>query len=139
MRDAGDRQTARRLAVSPQKSLNRSGLNAVSRRMGDRDIEPVLDRAGVDAVIGELVAAGMPQHVRMRLETQLGHLHAAKGVLLTPEHIVVRRDALPSLMVGAGMVETLRIMSDPADADGLRASIAELDAGEYVEADLIEE
>src|SRR6516165_9182074 len=34
--------------------------------MHDRDVpEPVLDRAGVDAVIGELVAAGMPQHVEM--------------------------------------------------------------------------
>ena len=34
--------------------------------MRDRDVpKPVLDRAGVDAVIGELVAAGMPQHVEM--------------------------------------------------------------------------
>ena len=30
-----------------------------------------LQGAGVVAVIGELVAAGMPQHVRMRLEAEL--------------------------------------------------------------------
>ena len=64
---------------------------------------------------------------------------AVNGVVLTPEYVVVRRDALQSLMDNAGLVETLRILSNPADADGLRAAIAEIDAGEYVEADLIED
>ena len=36
--------------------------------------EPVLDRPGVDAVIGELVAAGMPQHVEMHRKRNAGPL-----------------------------------------------------------------
>ena len=31
-----------------------------------------LQRSGVMAVIGELITAGMPQHVRMRLKGELG-------------------------------------------------------------------
>src|SRR6516162_4637611 len=43
--------------------------------MRDRDVpKPVLDRAGVDAVIGELVAAGMPQHVKMHGKWNAGPL-----------------------------------------------------------------
>ena len=45
-----------------------------------------LQRAGIDAVIGELEAAGVPQHVRMHRETETGgnakprdHLAKARG------------------------------------------------------------
>src|SRR6516164_3198895 len=42
----------------------------VARGVGDRDVpEPVLDRAGVDAVIGELVTAAMPEPRRLGLLT----------------------------------------------------------------------
>ena len=43
--------------------------------MRDRDVaEPVLDGAGIDAVIGELVAARMPEHVEMDGQSKAGTL-----------------------------------------------------------------
>jgi antitoxin YefM len=38
-----------------------------------------------------------------------------------------------------GLVETLRILSNPANADDLRAAIAELDAGQFEEHELADE
>jgi hypothetical protein len=47
----------------------------VHRRMLDRNVsQPVLDRPGVDAIIGQLVAAAMPHHVKMYRQGQLGSL-----------------------------------------------------------------
>jgi len=34
--------------------------------------EIALDGAGIDAIVGELIAAGVPQHVRMRWKRQTG-------------------------------------------------------------------
>jgi len=57
---------------SCQKSLNRVGLNAVYRAvLRDRDVaKPILDRPGVNAVIGELITAGMAEHVEVLRERQ---------------------------------------------------------------------
>jgi hypothetical protein len=42
--------------------------------------EPVLDRAGVVPFVGEGEAAGVPQHVRVRLELQAGKA-AARSII----------------------------------------------------------
>ena len=37
-----------------------------------------LERSGIDALIGQRVAAGMPEHVRMDLEADLGFVTGAR-------------------------------------------------------------
>ena len=47
----------------------------VARGVGDRDVaRPIFDGAGVDPVIGELVAPAMPQHVEVNRQRQPGTL-----------------------------------------------------------------
>src|SRR5262249_32410240 len=47
----------------------------ISHRMHDVAVaQEVLQRAGVDAIVGELEAAAMAQHVRMNWEGQFGQL-----------------------------------------------------------------
>jgi hypothetical protein len=41
--------------------------------------QPVLDRTGADAVIGQLLAATMPQHVEVHRQRQAGALARAPG------------------------------------------------------------
>ncbi len=59
------------------------------------------------------------------------------------ELIVVRQNHNPVVIVALseweGMKETLHLLSTPANAEHLRESIAELDAGGGVERNLIEE
>lgn len=58
-------------------------------------------------------------------------------------HIVVtRRNARPVVMISyeefRGMEETLHLLSSPANAERLMQSIAELDAGHFVEHDIVD-
>lgn len=57
--------------------------------------------------------------------------------------VVTRGDGTPLIVARLidweGMEETLHLLSTPANARNLRASIAELDAGKGVERDLIAE
>lgn len=59
------------------------------------------------------------------------------------ELIVVRQNHNPVVIVALseweGMKETLHLLSTPANAEHLRESIAELDAGRGVERNLIDE
>lgn len=59
---------------------------------------------------------------------------ASQGPILTRDGFTVLDQA-----TWEGLIETLRILRNPADADDLRAAIAELDAGLGVEHELIEE
>jgi len=36
--------------------------------------EPVLNRSGINAVVGELISAGMPQHVKMHRQRETSAL-----------------------------------------------------------------
>ncbi len=58
------------------------------------------------------------------------------------ELVVTRQNHDPVVIVSLaeweGMKETLHLLSTPANAEQLRASIAELDAGKGLERDLIE-
>src|SRR3974390_960520 len=59
---SGERQIDAPLddSIPPEVLKPRRARGRVSRRVRDRDVaEPVLDRAGVNAVIGELVTAAM--------------------------------------------------------------------------------
>ena len=59
---------------------------------------------------------------------------ADHGPIVTPRGYTVFDPA-----AWEGLQETLRIMNNPANAQDLRAAIAELDAGSYEEHELIEE
>jgi len=65
---------------------------------------------------------------------------AAKGPVVTPGYLVMRLDALAAdIDAYEGLLETLRILSNPANADDLRTAIAELDAGQFEEHELADE
>src|SRR6516165_9198642 len=55
-----------RQSVPPEVFEPRLTQCRVARGVGDRHMtEPILDRAGIDAVVGQLVAAAMAQHVEV--------------------------------------------------------------------------
>jgi len=56
-----------------------------------------------------------------------------------PLYIEDKNRVVLSVQQYEGLLETLRILSNPADAQDLREAIAEADAGLYVEHELIEE
>jgi hypothetical protein len=62
--------------VTAKKILEvRLAQRRVARGMRDRDVaEPVLNRPGVDAVIGQLIATAVPQHVEMHRQSKAGTL-----------------------------------------------------------------
>ena len=54
------------------ESLRRQG--GIPRRILDIAMAEIrLDRARIVTIVGELVAAGVPQHVGVRLDAQVGH------------------------------------------------------------------
>src|SRR3712207_1596516 len=67
----------------PEPLLDRAGVVAV---VGDAVTEPLLDRAGVVAVVGELVAAAVPEHVRVDGEGEAGPLADTTHELLEAGH-----------------------------------------------------
>ncbi len=56
-----------------------------------------------------------------------------------PLYIDDKNRVVLSVQQYEGLLETLRILSNPADAQDLREAIAEADAGLYMEHELIEE
>jgi hypothetical protein len=64
---------------------------------------------------------------------------AERGPVLTPDYVVLRRDALTDFTAYEGLLETLRIMSNSGNAEDLRGAIREADAGMLEEHELIEE
>src|SRR5262245_59842349 len=63
----------RALSVLPEPIEAVGAQLGISHRVHDVAVaQEVLQRAGVDAVVGELEAAGMPEHVRMNREGQFG-------------------------------------------------------------------
>ena len=77
MGPTGDRfeRSSWRQSVPPEVFEPRLTQCRVARGVGDRHMtEPVLDRAGVDAVVGQLVAATMPEHVEMHRKRDAGPL-----------------------------------------------------------------
>lgn len=68
------------------------------------------------------------------------HLDRVEGDRM--ELVVTRQNHDPVVIVSLaeweGMKETLHLLSSPANAEKLRQSIAELDAGKGIERDLIE-
>ncbi len=72
--DGGPRATKNQL-ILPEPIEAVGAKLGISHRVHDIAVtQEVLQRAGIDAVIGELEAAGMAQHVRMNREGQFGQL-----------------------------------------------------------------
>jgi hypothetical protein len=63
------------VSIPPEVPKPRLPQLGVARGMRDRDVaEPVLNRASVDCVIGELVAAAVPRHVEVHRQREAGAL-----------------------------------------------------------------
>ena len=78
----GDRfeRSSWRQSVPPEVFEPRLTQCRVARGVGDRYMpEPVPDRPGLDAVIGELVAATIPQHVEVHRRRRAGALARSPG------------------------------------------------------------
>ena len=65
--------TCRRVVRIPEQPLEplRRQLGVSNRVLNGLVAEIALDRAGIDAIVSQLVAAGMTQHVRVHLELEL--------------------------------------------------------------------
>ena len=88
-------RSAQLVPILPEGSEAVGGELGVPGRVLDVAVpKPVLDGAGVVAVIGELEAAGVPQHVRVDGEGELGAAPIAVTSLRTAETVSGPRRSL---------------------------------------------
>ena len=67
--------TNRETSIAPEVPEPRRAQLRVAGGVRDRNMtQPVLDRTGINAIVGELEAAAMPQHVEVQRHCQLGPL-----------------------------------------------------------------